>query len=318
MVLLAASLGLIVTWVSLNLRLPTRADTLHNLSAQLHGSPLIYAGEEFTKFPVYNRILFPALHEAITKHAGFSSAEQWYLLMRCASFQLAFLAFVFVCRNALGMPSRAIALPACLLAIATIVSFNFRWEDVTDAIDLLALSLSAGAALARRYLVCLLLAVFFALNREVAAYAGIVWFVLNATRTSFIFVGMQSAIISVASYGVAIAVRHAVRPASSANWITPLDNVEKFISALTTFHFPNWLAMLAATIALLFINVSFRGTLAKKFVTIALIFFAPAVVFGLLDELRVLLPNFLMLAFAVAASRAKERGGRPATAAHPG
>ena len=143
-----------------DLRSSTRADTVYNLSAQLHGEPLRYGDTEFTKFPVYNRVLFPALHQAVVKYLPFSSEEQWYLLLRCASFQIALLAFLLVCRYALEIRSQSLGLPACLLAIATIASFNFRWEDVTDAIDLVALALGVGAALARRYVVCLLLAVF--------------------------------------------------------------------------------------------------------------------------------------------------------------
>ena len=126
--------------------------------------------------------------------------------------------------------------------------------------------------------------------------------VLNVTRASFLRVGVEAIAISAASYGLSLVVRYWVRPDASANWITPLENLTSVMASLNTFNFPNWIAVLLATATLLTINVSFKSLLARKFVFLAAVLVAPAVLFGLIAELRVLLPTFLMLAFAVAAS----------------
>src|SRR5262245_20657531 len=90
-------IGLIVAWVSLTLRFSTRGDTLYNVQALLHGQP-VSAGDEFlfiTAF--YNRVLFPMVHQVLTQWVPILSAGQWYLLLRIASFEAAFLVFAFVC-----------------------------------------------------------------------------------------------------------------------------------------------------------------------------------------------------------------------------
>src|SRR6202012_4885154 len=109
--------------------------------------------------PFYNRILFPSLHRALSWVLPAVSAEQWYVWLRIASYQGAFLAFALVCHFNLRAPRSATGLATAILALATIAGFNHRWEDPTDALDLMAIALGVGAIIRHRFILCLALSV---------------------------------------------------------------------------------------------------------------------------------------------------------------
>lgn len=145
----AMCLGLLVAWSSLSLRFATRADTLHNLAAVPAGAPLQFGLERISSLPVYNRVMFPLLHEAAARVAPIVSESQWYMLLRILSFQAAFVAFVLVCRQTVRSSARDTILGTTLLSLATLASFCFPWEETSDAFDLLAISIGVGVALER-------------------------------------------------------------------------------------------------------------------------------------------------------------------------
>lgn len=295
-------LGLIVAWASLSLRFGTRQDTVSNLSAILNGEPLYFGGTAFTKFPHYNRVLFPGVHRLLVQFVPLGSAGQWYLALRIVTFQAAFVAFALVCRFSLFISAKDVRLASLLLALATIVSFNFSWEDPTDALDMLALTLGVGASLARRYVACLALALLFAFNRESAAYLGIIWVLLTMRPTNFVRAGIEGAAISVISYGTTLGIRNFVQPAGSGNWFTPLNNLDIVLRSIAHFTFLNWIATLVAILVLFALNIRGSNPMARRFVSLAVIFSIAALFFGLINEHRVHLPCFLMLAFAIASS----------------
>jgi hypothetical protein len=304
---LALCLGLIVAWTSLSLGFDTRQDTISNLLAIWQGRPLHFGGAEAPPLPVYNRLLVPGLHRMLVLYAPFGSAGQWYLVLRIVTFQAAFVAFVFVCRFSLSMGKRDICLASTLFALAAIVTFNFQWEEPADAVDLLALTLGVGAALARRYWLCLALSILFAFNRESAAYLGLIWIVLTIRPSSVPRALVEGGAICVASYGLVIATRHFMRPGGSGNWDSLGRNLQAIMGSLADFNPLHWLAMLVAIVALLALNIRLKEPLPRSFVLLAVIFSGAALVFGQINELRVHLPAFLMLVFAVASGSPSRR-----------
>lgn len=296
-------LGLVVAWVSLSLRLHSRPDTIHNMSHILHGEPLVFGGDRSAVHPFYNRILFPSLLWALSRGLGLLSESQWYILLRIATVTLGLAAFAFACLRSLRVTPRDLRLVTALMAIATIASFDFPWEDPTDVLDICAQSLSVLAALEGRFLLCLGLAMFFACNRESAAYAGIVWFVLAPGPRSLPRRGIEAAAISLASYAVAMALRLSISKTGSMNWLPLPHNVEALELAVGHFNFVNWLAGLLAVTLFLSCSLDITEGLVRRFVALAAIFALPAILFGYVDDLRVFLPCAVMLCFAVAASR---------------
>lgn len=300
-------LGLIVAWVSLSMRLHTRADTIHNMSNILHGRPLVFGDDTSTLHPFYNRILFPGMLKALSHGLHVLSESQWYILLRIATVTLGLGAFAFTCLRSLQLTSRDFHLATALMAVSMISTFGYPWEDPTDVLDVCAQSLSVLAALEGRFVLCLVLALFFACNRESAAYAGIVWFVLAPGPRSWPRRGAETVAISVASYAVAVVLRLVISSTGTANWIPLSYNYHAFLLAIHPFTFVNWLAVLLAVALMLSCCLDLKGLLVRKFAALAALFALPAILFGYVEDLRVWLPCAVMLCFAVAASRATDK-----------
>ena len=307
LLVLALGLGLVVAWASINLRAETRPDTLYNLHAVLGGEPFRTGNEFRADLPFYNRVFFPLLHRGLARALPVLSESQWYLLLRILSFQAAFVAFVLVCRRGLGAPRPATALAAALLAVATIASFNFPWEEPSDAFDLLVLALGVGAALGRRFLWCLGLALVFASNRESAAFLGLIWGVLTVSRAGWLRPALEGGAISGLSYGAALLLKRALGPAFIANYGTPALNLGMLRDSMVALDPLGWLAMLAVVVVLFAAFVDAGVGRVRRFLALAALFAGLALLFGLVNELRVFLPTFVMLAFAVAASGEDQR-----------
>lgn len=297
----AMCLGLLVAWSSLSLRFATRADTLHNLAAVLAGATLQFGPEQISDLPFYNRVMFPLLHKAAAGMAPQVSESQWYLLLRIFSFQAAFVAFALVCRQTVRCSVRDTILGTTLLSLATLATFCFPWEETSDSLDLLAISIGVGVALARRFWITLAVAILFAANRESAAYLGVIWFVLNATPRDWHRPLLAGIAISVISYGAAMLLRGYVGPTLIMNWNTALSNLIIFGAAGKGFPL-NWLGLLIAVCVLFLFNISLQTSLTRRLLFLALVFGAAGLLFGLVSEIRVFLASFVMLAYAVAAS----------------
>ena len=182
--------------------------------------------------------------------------------------------------------------------------------------DAVVLSAGALASLSNRFLLALGLALLFATNRESAAFIGIIWIVLAARSTwptpRRLFEGL---FISALSYAVSIALRYYIAGSSSIkNYFVPFTNVRRLLSALEQFDPLSWLALLLSLFAIMSISISYGNALARRFVALAAVLAVAALLYGLINEIRVFLPSLLMLAFAVAAN--KENHARDSRSIH--
>jgi hypothetical protein len=296
-----AALGLIVAWVSVSLRLATRPDTLHNLAAVLDQRPFRFGPEFHFDLPFYNRILFPLIYRAAVRAVPAVSDSQWYLLLRVVSFQAAFSAFVLVSYLNVRADRVSTCFVSSLLALVTIAGFNFPWEDTSEALDIVGLCLGVGAALRRWFLACLALSLLFALNRESATFLGIIWFCLIVERNTVGRCALEGAAICGLSYALSIAIRKAMAPVLGMNWNMFLRNIDMFLIELQKFNPLGWIWVLAALLLMLCVFLNWKSPLARRFILVGLVLLAPAVWFGTVSEIRVYVPSFLMLAFAVVA-----------------
>jgi hypothetical protein len=299
---LVIGLGLLVAWASLELRIHTRLDTIHNMSNILHGRPMEFGADTSTIHPFYNRVMFPSLLWAFTHGVGVLSEGQWYILLRLASCIFGLGAFAFACRQALQPSPGRLHFAVVLMAMSTLGAFAFPWEDPTDVIDLGAQALAVAAALDGRFALCLLIAVVFATNRESAAYAGITWFVLAPARP-LPKRGTEAFVICAASYGLAIALRLMISKTGSSNWFSLLHNIESLIQAVRSFAIVGWFGILVGTTLFLSACVDLSTERARRFVLLALIFAVPGLLFGWVEDVRVFLPCAVMMCFAVGAGK---------------
>ncbi len=303
LVVFVVGLALVVAWASLALRIGTRADTIHNMSNILHGRPLVFGDAHSTVHPFYNRILFPGLLLAVSHGIGLLSEGQWYILLRLASCLFGFGAFAWVCRQALQASTARTQFATALMALSTITAFVFPWEDPTDVIDLGAEALAVAAALGGRFGLGLAVALVFAANRESAAYAGIIWFVLAPAPRSLPRRGLETVAICVASYALALGLRTVISDTGARNWWALPHNLETLWAAIRTFGLIGWLGVLAGATLFLSACVDLRAPLARRFAALASLLAVPALVFGWFEDVRVFLPCFVMLCFAVAAGK---------------
>jgi hypothetical protein len=199
---------------------------------------------------------------------------------------------------------RDYCLATTLLALSFIISFNYPWEEPSDALDAVALSAGALASLSGRFLLALGLALLFATNRESAAFIGIIWIVLNCSSWPTTRRLLEGLFISALSYAVSIALRYYIAGSSSMkNHFVPLVNFRRLFSALEQFDPLSWLTLLLSLFAIMSISVSYSNALARRFVVLAAILAIPTFLYGLINEIRVFLPSLLMLAFAVASNK---------------
>jgi hypothetical protein len=296
-------LALVVAWASLSLRIGTRADTIQNMANILHGQPLVFGESRSTIHPFYNRILFPGLLLGLSHGIGVLSQGQWYILLRLASCAFGLGAFAWVCRSSLRASLARTQFATALMALATITAFAYPWEDPTDVIDLAAQALAVAAALSGRFGLCLAIALLFAANRESAAYAGITWFILAPTSRSLARRGLETVVISVASYALAIGLRAMISDTGAQNWWALPHNIEALLAALRSLAVVGWLGVLAGGILFLSACVDLGSVLARRFVALAVLFAIPGLVFGWLEDVRVFLPCFVMLCFAIAVGK---------------
>lgn len=300
-------LGMVVAWASLSMRLHTRPDTIQNMTHILHGEPIVFGGDTSAAHPFYNRVLFPGLLWTLSHGLQVLSQSQWYILLRIGTVTLGLGAFALTCVQALKVTPREFRLATGMMAVSIIAAFGYPWEDPTDVLDVCAQSLGVLAALEGRFLLGLAVAMFFACNRESAAYVGIVWMLLApAPRPLWWRLG-EGAAISLASYAVAMTLRLSISKTGSVNWLPVGHNVEALQTAVGHFTFVSWLGVLLAVTLFLLCCIDIRETLARRFVALAAIFALPAFLFGYIDDLRVFLPCAVMLCFAVAASRAADK-----------
>ena len=300
--ILVIGLGLLLAWASLELRIHTRIDTIHNMANILHGRPMQFGSDTSTIHPFYNRVMFPGILLAITHGVGVLSEGQWYILLRLASCIFGLGAFAFACQRALHPSTGRLQLAVVLMAMSTLGAFAFPWEDPTDVIDLGAQALAVVAALDGRFALCLLIAVVFATNRESSAYAGITWFVLAPPRP-LPRRGLEAVVISVASYALALGVRALVSDSGAHNWWALPHNIETLWLSIRSFGIVGWLGVLVGATLFLSACVELDTALATRFVGLALLFAVPALAFGWFEDVRVFLPCFVMLGFAVAAGK---------------
>jgi hypothetical protein len=185
--------------------------------------------------------------------------------------------------------------------MATIAGFNHPWEGPSDALDLAGFALGMGAILRQRFVLCLVLSVVFAMNRDSAALLGAAWSILLATKQDGVRRALEGLVIFAGSYATALAIRWMQAPQALKQFNTRSVNVRSFLEAFAPFNPLSWLVVLAASFLLFLPLLNLARSRACRFVALGMLLLLPTVSFGLVNELRVFLEIFAVLAFAIAA-----------------
>jgi hypothetical protein len=139
-------------------------------------------------------------------------------------------------------------------------------------------------------------------RQKSAAYAGITWFVLAPSRP-LPRRGLETIVICVASYALALGVRAMISDTGAQNWWALPHNIETLWLSIRSFGIVGWLGVLVGVTLFLSACVDFSTPLATRFVALALLFAVPGLLFGWFEDVRVFLPCFVMACFAVAAGK---------------
>src|SRR5258705_5876394 len=173
---MAFSLAPAVCFVSNNLhaRVEHRDETVAQQSALLHRQPLVFDGQAGDLPEFRNRLMVPLVMSAVTRISHISDREaflglRWLTAFICFA-TLWWFASV-ICKSSLVISALALT----LLALFLTLSFNHPWEHPTDFPDATIMVLAVWAAITQRFPAAMAVATIGALNRESAAFAGIIW-----------------------------------------------------------------------------------------------------------------------------------------------
>lgn len=297
-VLLVVALGVLCAQLSFRLRAETLASTFQLELEALHGR---------ARFPEFqNRLIAPGMLAFLRwlLPAGMPDRSVWYLdrLLQAA---LAYCVLYGVC---LHLTRRRMA---GLLAVA-LVTFAYVWTPMThhleytsDFFDVIFAALIVACVLEERRTALALVVVVAALNRESALFAGVIWMTMVAVRHGIRMAPWRQYLLGVFYIALAAAVILAVRIGISEHY-NPRQQLG-ILEFLVDIHI--MLHPTGITPMLFFTSLLFGACLArlprpwmpeqKGLLVAALICAVISGTFGIISELRVFLPCWVMLAIAI-------------------
>jgi hypothetical protein len=310
-ILLAVSLAILTSTVSDNYgsRFVHQQETVYEQHAILAGQPFLRDGEARVIPQFYNRILFPAVFSLVSR-LHILGDTQSYLLCRFLNCILLFVTFLWVSRRALNADIRISMVGAGLLAYTYIFTFNHGWAITSDYFDGIFMCLFLLLSLERRRWGLFLVSILAGFNRESAAFAGVLWFVLYGVSRNLRIQWREAfyaGVLSVSSYATAILVRLAIlgRARTFASdgqvMVTPREWWREFSAFL---HHPtpsSWpilaVAMLIPSLWWAWMNREYVSEMPARLLMAAGLLGAATCFWGLMQELRIFIPGLVVLVF---------------------
>jgi hypothetical protein len=300
--LIVLSLAVLSAQLSFRLRADTLLESFHLELDALRGH---------ARYPEFqNRLIAPALLAALRwlMPENMPDRAVWYL-SRILQAAVAWWVLYGVCLHLTGRRS------AGLVAVG-LVTFAYLWtpmshpfEYTSDFLDVMFAALMVLCALEERRLALAVAVVLAALNRESAAFAGIVWLSLLAARHGLTARRAGDVALGLLYIALAAAVVLGVRLAVSAHY-DPRQQIGllEFLEDLHALGHPT------GVVPMLFFTLLLYGACLarlprpwtaeqKGLILAAALCTAISSIFGILGELRVLLPSWVMLAIAIVIGR---------------
>lgn len=272
----------------------------------LQGQDYVLNGRPMYLPSFQNRVLFPLALLAVTRVGGLD-ANDAFILLRLATAALALLAVWWTARSISACSPKLAAAGTLLVAFGLVLTFQFAWEHPTDLFDVLFVALMTWAVAKKRALLLLGIAVVAAMNRESAAFAGVLWgfaYALDESRrVQWREVG-RAAILMIVPYAAVLALRYAFggarAVAADTQMITAFSSLQHDFKILTDYLTPfNWLTLALAMFipSLMWVASNRRATISiqRHFVYAALVLILISFLFGIVSELRIFIPSLVIL-----------------------
>lgn len=297
---LVLSLAFLSAELSVRLRADTFAERFASELATLHG--------QASRFEFQNRILAPGLLLFFREifPPGVADRSVWFA-SRVVEASMAYVVLYAVAFRLTGGRLRAL-LAVALVAYAYVwTPMSHAWEYTNDFLDILFTATFVGLALAGQRILLGIMAALAAMNRESAAFAGVIWMALAALRyrpwrehwrkfvPGVVYMALAGAIVAGLRYGLG----HGLRPQQQ------LGAVETFMEWRWIVYpdgaFPMLVAMVLAFAVVLRglprpWTIDQKGLLAGASACAVI-----TLVFGIAGELRVWLPCCVILSLLAVA-----------------
>ena len=310
--LISLSLAIIVCFVSNNLhdRFQNRAETVDQQLALLAGESYSIQGKEADWPPFRSGILFPALLAAVIQ-VEILPPEAWFVILRLATAFAAFLVFSGVSIKVLGASPKVAAFGSGWLALGLILTFNHGWEHPTDFPEVIFFSLLLGSSIRGWKAATLATTVVASLNRQTAAFGGVLWLCLHGFGSRKEFRPAESAyavFLILASYVTSWLAKWVV--GGDTEWgylVNGYLTIEQFLEFLAHPWASGWPVLLVAlalpTALWVFVNRAALTSVDKRILLAAAVTIGISSVIAFMAELRsvFLVPHVLATFVAVSA-----------------
>jgi hypothetical protein len=301
-------------------RAANRAETIAMQFAILGGDAYTLDGVPLYLPTNQNRILFPLFLKGLSL---FVPAESAYLIARFGSAVLLFAVFWWVLRRLFDAPVEACAAGTLLTAFGLPFTFTYPFEQTSDLLDGALMLLLLAAAWQQRRVCFLIVAAIAAANRESAAFAGILWGFIVAARPGAVHRGREGVFaiaVSIAAYATVIALRFFIAGSRAVGADTQtITGPFVFVEAVAAFiRRPQptaWPVLLCAALApagvWLWSNHASLTRQMRLVLRAAAVIAAVSLLFGVPNELRVLIPSWVLVTIMAAAAHGQRLSSRP-------
>jgi hypothetical protein len=288
--------------------------------AILRGQDSVIDGYRFYSPALQNRILFPGCLWALG-HLDRLRPVQWYGGLRTASAIAAFFVFWRVSIRIASRDPRVVAVGSLALFFSLLFTFNHPAEHPTDFPDLMFMLLIIRFCAEGRLAPVVALAALAALNRESAVFAGVIWAVCQGfgqsgrPRWRALVIG---AVVSLQSYAVALGARYlfgghrAIGP-DTQHFTGPLALLTQIgfvIDDPSLFSWPILVVLMMSPWAIwIWMNRDCLDRGSWLLLVCAAVVTGVTLLFGLILELRVLIPPLAVIAIVAVQLEERRRSG---------
>jgi len=210
--ILSTALGIFVCSASDSMlnRQTYRQESVEMERAILRGQPFHVSGHLVYAAVWQNRLLFPGALE-LGIRIGLLSPARWYVLLRCLFCVAMFAVFWRTLRTSASADVKLAGAGLLLLAYCLVLTFTTPYVMTSDFPDALFVAMFIVLSLRRKRWLLLSVAIVAAMNRESAAFAGLIWFFmhgLDERRRLNWREACYSALVSTSSMAFALLLRY--------------------------------------------------------------------------------------------------------------
>lgn len=303
----AVCFGLIASYVSLVLasRFAHGPETIQNQLRIFAGIPTRFDDQPLYFGAWQNRVIVPAilrLAEMADLRLG-----PIYIAIRIVSAAVCLYVFALALNARHKVTWRLEVIGMGALTFMLMTTFVEAWENPTDFLDALFIAAFIYLSFRFRRASITALAIFASANRESSAFAGIIWIAIcgfDNARPKWKEIAFGGALFGTA-YLAAMGLKLAfggwsavLSPQSFTGFYSLIQRIQEFIAKPVIFGWPTMLVVgLGPILIWIFMNRSAFQASEKRLLFVAALLAAGTLNFGLINELRVFIPSFVIVLY---------------------